>query len=141
MSDQIDKVRSLHNVLIDSKNGYEQALEDAGKQGMTELFQAMIKLRSDDIAAVGKLLPPEVAASNDGTVLTVVHKTIMTVMSLFNGLNEKILPGLIDGEKRIVSYYDDALTVADGKSKDVLTSRRALAQQKIEEMERLVAQA
>jgi hypothetical protein len=41
--------------------------------------------------------------------MTVVHKIIMDVRSLFNGLDQSVLPGLIDGEKRNVSMYDEAL--------------------------------
>jgi hypothetical protein len=31
---------------------------------------------------------------------------------MFNGLEESVLPGLIDGEKRNVSKYDDAILSA-----------------------------
>ena len=41
--------------------------------------------------------------------MSVVHRTIMNVRSLFNGLDGSVLPGLIDGEKRNVDKYDDAL--------------------------------
>ena len=44
--------------------------------------------------------------------MTVVHETIMDVRSMFNGLDESVLPGLIDGEKRNVSKYDDAILKA-----------------------------
>ena len=44
-----------------------------------------------------------------GSFMTVIHETIMDVRSMFNGLDESVLPGLIDGEKRNVSKYDDAL--------------------------------
>jgi hypothetical protein len=47
-----------------------------------------------------------------GSFMTLVHKTIMDVRSLFNGLDQSVLPGLIDGEIRNVSKYDDALASA-----------------------------
>ena len=42
--------------------------------------------------------------------MTAVHKTIMDVRSMFDGLDESVLPGLIDGEKRNVAKYDAALS-------------------------------
>jgi len=38
MSDGLDKLKSQHNSLIDSQNGYEQALEDAEGKALTPLF-------------------------------------------------------------------------------------------------------
>lgn len=46
---------------------------------------------------------------DEGSFMTIVHKNIMDVRSLFNGLDESVLPGPIDGEKRNISKYDDAL--------------------------------
>ena len=37
----------------------------------------------------------------------------MSVRSLFGGLDESVVPGLIDGEKRNVSRYADALEARD----------------------------
>jgi hypothetical protein len=37
MSDGIDKLKALHTSLIDSRNGYEEALEDAEGKGLTAL--------------------------------------------------------------------------------------------------------
>jgi hypothetical protein len=39
----------------------------------------------------------------NGFFMSVVHKTIIDVRSLFNGLDDSVLPGLIDGEKRNVA--------------------------------------
>jgi len=43
--------------------------------------------------------------------MSVVHRTIMGVRSLFDGLGESVLPGLIDGEERNRSAYDKALAM------------------------------
>ncbi len=60
--------------------------------------------------------------------MSVVHKTIMDVRSLFNGLDESVLPGLIDGEKRNVAKYDDALKTA-GTTANVASLLTAAARQ------------
>jgi hypothetical protein len=47
-----------------------------------------------------------------------------------------VLPGLIDGEKRNVSKYDDALRAISGQPvAALLTSQRGQIQQKIAQME------
>ena len=61
----------------------------------------------------------------------------MDVRSLFNGLDESVLPGLIDGEKRNVSKYDAALKGAK-ISADItalLNAQRGKIAQKIAVME------
>jgi hypothetical protein len=45
--------------------------------------------------------------------MTTIHRTIMAVRSLFGGLDASVVPGLIDGEKRNVSRYADALKAHD----------------------------
>ena len=55
--------------------------------------------------------------------MTTVHTTIMKVRSLFGGLDDSVLPGLIDGEKRNIAKYEEALrsASADSKLKAILT--------------------
>jgi hypothetical protein len=69
--------------------------------------------------------------------MTIVHKTIMDARSLFNELDESVLPGLIDGEKRNVSKYDDALkdTKISADIINQLAIHRGRIAQKITQME------
>lgn len=106
----MDNVASLHTDLIDSRNGYTKALEIAGDTGMTGLFGEMIALRNDHSATLAKLLEKGgKSADAQGSFMTTVHKSVMSFQSLFGDLSERILPGLIDGEKRILKSYDEAL--------------------------------
>ena len=72
-----------------------------------------------------------------GSFMTIVHKTIMDARSLFNELDESVLPGLIDGEKRNVSKYDDALkdTKISADIINQLAIHRGRIAQKITQME------
>jgi len=47
-----------------------------------------------------------------GSFLSLVHKTIFKVRSVITGLDESVLPGLIDGETRISDSYEDVLAKA-----------------------------
>lgn len=126
MAEHIDNLKSLHTILIDSKNGYEEALADAEGRGMTQLFRDMIALRiedSDELASVLTTLGE--VADQQGSFMTTVNRAIISIRSLFGDLDESILPGLIDGEKRIVAYYDEALeTAGSSVDREILTRQR-----------------
>ena len=134
----VDHLKSLHTSAIDARNGYREALKDADGKGMTPLFREMIALHdhnADELAR--ELTQANEVADEKGSFMTVIHETIMDVRSMFNGLDESVLPGLIDGEKRNVSKYDDAL--ADAKTlpdiAGLLTAQRDSIVSKIATME------
>jgi uncharacterized protein (TIGR02284 family) len=110
MANEVEHLKSLHTALIDARNGYEEALEDAEGKGMSPLFREMMVSHGEsaDILALELRVLGE-PANDDGSFMSTVHRTVMNVRSLFGGLDESILPGLIDGEKRLLSYYDEAI--------------------------------
>ncbi|MBR2534489.1 MAG: DUF2383 domain-containing protein [Hyphomicrobium sp.] len=137
MSEHIDNLKNLHTILIDSKHGYEEALTDAEGRGMTQLFQEMITLRIKDAGEIATILTTiGEKADENGSFMTTINRAIISLRSLFGGLDESILPGLIDGEKRIVGYYDSALeTSASSVDREILTRQRQNLLKIIAEME------
>ncbi|RJF77987.1 PA2169 family four-helix-bundle protein [Rhodopseudomonas palustris] len=134
----LDHLKTLHTAAIDARNGYQEALEDAEGKGLTSLFRDMIALHhsnADELAAL--LIGAGEQADDSGSFMSVVHRTIMSVRSLFDGLDGSVLPGLIDGEKRNVSKYDDAIAAAgaDATVLPTLTAQRSKIQDKITLME------
>jgi uncharacterized protein (TIGR02284 family) len=132
VSDTVNHLKSLHTAAVDARNGYQEALKDAEGRGMTPVFQDMMILHDDHAAELAReLVKANELPDDEGSFMTTVHKTIMDVRSLFNGLDESVLPGLIDGEKRNISKYDEALKQA-GMPASVATllfrQRDALAQ-------------
>jgi uncharacterized protein (TIGR02284 family) len=137
-ADILDHLKSLHTSAIDARNGYQEALKDAEGRGLTPLFADMIALHESHAAELARELTKANEIPDDkGSFMTLVHKTIMDVRSLFNGLDESVLPGLIDGEKRNVSKYDDVLNEAKPPADvaDLLTAQRTAIAQKIAQME------
>jgi uncharacterized protein (TIGR02284 family) len=134
----LDHLKSLHTAAIDARNGYQEALKDAEGQGMTPLFRELIALHEGHAAALARQLAASGETPDDkGSFMTTVHKAIMDIRSLFNGLGESVLPGLIDGEKRNVSKYDTALRDG-GSSRELatlLTGQRSALVRKIAELE------
>lgn len=137
MAEHIDNLKSLHTILIDSKHGYEEALADAEGRGMTQLFREMITLRIKDAGEIGTVLTTLGEKADDsGSFMTTVNRAIISLRSLFGGLDESILPGLIDGEKRIIGYYDSALeTAASSVDREILTRQRQTLLKIIADME------
>ena len=139
MTDEIvDHLKSLHTSAIDARNGYKEALKDADGKGMTPLFREMMTLHqrnADELAR--ELTKANEIADENGSFMTVIHETIMDVRSMFNGLDASVLPGLIDGEKRNVSKYDDALKAVEATSHlaGLLSQQRESIVQKIAGME------
>lgn len=135
--DKLDHLKSLHTSEIDARNGYEEALEDAEGQGLTPLFRDMVALHSNNAREIEDVLTSAgEKPSSDGSFMTVIHRTIMDVRSLFDALGDSVLPGLIDGEKRNVEKYDKALNATlPAQVQNLLTEQRARIQQKIALME------
>jgi uncharacterized protein (TIGR02284 family) len=137
MAQHIDNLKSLHTVLIDSKNGYQEALVDAEGRGMSQLFHDMIELRGRDADEIANILTTLGEVPNDkGSFMTKVNRAVISLRALFGELDERILPGLIDGEKRISGYYDEALdTAGSSVDREVLTRQRQNLHKVIADME------
>jgi uncharacterized protein (TIGR02284 family) len=106
----VSSLESLYTSSIDARRGYEEALKDAEGRGLTPLFRDMIAVHrqnGDELAA--SLRAQDKKVDDDGSLMSTVHRAIMSFRSLFNGLDESVLPGLIDGEERNVSHYNEAL--------------------------------
>jgi uncharacterized protein (TIGR02284 family) len=139
----IDHLKSLHTSAIDARNGYQEALRDTeGKEteskAMTALFRDMIALHdSHAVELTRELTRRNELADDEGSFMTTVHKTIMDVRSMFDGLDESVLSGLIDGEKRNVRKYDAALEAPEALEnvKGLLTRQRDSLGRKIGFME------
>jgi uncharacterized protein (TIGR02284 family) len=135
MTDHIDHMKSLHTTVVDARNGYEEALKDAEGRGLTPLFRDMIALhQSHADALAADLIRHGQKVDDKGSFLSTVHRTVISIRALFGGLDDSILPGLIDGEERVVSYYDEALAECPPAETTTLAKQRAALQEKITQM-------
>ena len=112
--DLIDELKKLHTNAIDARKGYDEALADAEGKGMTPLFRRMIALHSSNASELtSQLQRLGQNPDQDGSFFAHIHRTIFSIRGLFGGLDESVLPGLIDGEERNAKCYDDALKMTD----------------------------
>ena len=136
MKTDIEALTSLHTTLVDSLHGYQEALKDADSSSITPLLRDMVAIRTQAADEIGDVLTGlGEPASNDGSLLSTVHHAVISIRSLFSGINESMIPGLIDGEQRILGYYDEALAAApvDGPERALLVHQRAALESKISE--------
>jgi uncharacterized protein (TIGR02284 family) len=142
MADHIDHMKSLHTTVVDARKGYEEALKDADGKGLSSLFRDMITLHqihADALAA--DLVRHGEQVDDEGSFMSTIHRTVISIRSLFGGLDESILPGLIDGEERVVGYYDEALKDCPPSETEMLSKQRAALLAKIAEMKLLEVKA
>lgn len=110
MSDIVKSLASLHIAAIDARNGYREAMREAEGKGLAPLFSELATLHEKHAATLARhLVELDQKPDNDGSFMTLVHKTIFDLRALFGGLDESVIPGLIDGEQRNVKKYDQAL--------------------------------
>lgn len=136
MSEFVDGLKSLHTALIDSREGYEEALSDAEGRGLTPLFREMIAMRTRHHAELDAMLKSAGQQPDEsGSMMATVHRTVIKVRSLFGGLGQNILPGLIDGEERVVSYYDEVLEEnVSPQDRQIIVAQRRDVEKKIADM-------
>ena len=136
--ENLDHLKTLHTSEIDARNGYEEALEDAEGRGMTPLFRDLFGLHETNAEELSRvLIDAGEKASPDGSFMSAIHRTIVNLRSLFNALDDSVVPGLIDGEKRNVEKYDKALSAGafPGPIGQLLTGQRNRIQERIALME------
>lgn len=123
----VDHLKSLHTGAVDARHGYEEARHDAEPHGLIPLFQKMIDIHTRNASELaGALAEVGEQADEEGSFMSTIHRTIMSVRSLFGGLGKSVLPGLIDGEERNVSAFNEALDIPgiDARLSQVLTVQR-----------------
>lgn len=142
MADHIDHMKSLHTTVVDARKGYEEALKDADGKGLSSLFRDMIALHQTHADALAAdLVHHGEQVDDQGSFMSTIHRTVISIRSLFGGLDESILPGLIDGEERVVGYYDEALKYCPPSETEMLSKQRAALLAKIAEMKLLEVKA
>jgi uncharacterized protein (TIGR02284 family) len=139
MSNTTDHLATLHTAAIDARNGYREAANEAEGKGLSPLFEKLAALHDRHAAQLSGLLSERgQKPDKDGSFMSVVHRTIMDVRSLFGGLDDSVIPGLIDGEKRNIAKYDDALKEPENDSvQDVLAGQRAELSTEVDMMTRM----
>ncbi len=124
MSDLKDKLVKFRDRLADARKGYEQAVGDVDDAGLRALFTRATEEKTAALAALSSLLPPEDRA-DPGTLIGSVTQVIVAARAAVTG-DESLLPGMIDGEKRVLAACDEARAAAGAEP----SAEQALRQQR-----------
>lgn len=120
-----DCLKKLHTALVDARNGYEKAAEDAETPALKSLFEEMIALKNRDHAELhAGLLRMGEHPNESGSFLSTVHRTVIGVRAAVTGLGTNALSSFVSGEEQIVKEYDDALQEVHGDPKITSTLTR-----------------
>ncbi len=144
---QSELLSRLHTQVIDAARGYEDA-EKATRQ--TDIGALCAELRGVHVRhaheLAGALAELGHRPDSEGSFMSMVHKAVISARVSLTADDSSILPGLRDGEKRIVAAYDDALCEAElnptelAAIVDMVRSQRAVAVQNIARVDAVMKQ-
>jgi uncharacterized protein (TIGR02284 family) len=131
MPNVAETISGLHTQLVDAVKGYEEAQELAKRDRIGELCG---ELRSTHLKhaheLAGLLLENGDRPDADGSYMAFVHKAALNVRFAITADEGSLLPGLRDGEKRIVASYDDALRESEVPDSGLAAHAKVLARQR-----------
>ena len=115
MSDKSD-LQTLYTRLIDSRDGYEQALERTESGSLKSLFGEMIERRSRNASQIRTYLAQQgVEMDEDGSLLAAAHRGFLSLKDAVTGAgDEAVLEEVIRGEETLLQAYDEAISEAAG---------------------------
>ncbi|MBP6311776.1 MAG: PA2169 family four-helix-bundle protein [Flavobacteriales bacterium] len=116
IKEQVNKLQSIHDLIVDSKKGYQEASNRAEDIRVKALLETMalhrVPLEADLDAGLQTLEPGR--AHHDGTIKGDLHRAWIDVRdALSTSDNANVLKECERGEKYLLEQYDDVLSDAD----------------------------
>ena len=114
MPTPVETLSALHTTVVDAVKGYDEAAKITKRDQVGTLCAGLKKTHmghAHDIA--GLLLERGERPDADGSYMSVVHKIVLNAHFMITADEESLLPGLRDGEKRLLEVYDDTLREAE----------------------------
>jgi uncharacterized protein (TIGR02284 family) len=109
-----ETISTLHTKIVDAAKGYEEATEIAKRANVGDLCAELRRTHLTNAHTLsGFLVAHDVRPDTDGSYMSVVHKAALNLRFAFTADEKSLLPGLRDGEKRILEAYDDVLREVD----------------------------
>lgn len=125
----IDRLKQLHQALVDACNGYEEAAGDAKKPTMIDLFEEMTALHEKHHCEIhGLLLAAGEKPNDEGSFMSTVHRTVIGIRAAVTGLEESSLASFASGEERLLEDYDRTSNETDIEPSTVAVLARQKSQ-------------
>lgn len=130
----VEELKSLHTAVIDSRNGYDEAIKDAEKPELGAIFEKARRLHARAHDDLHRMLAERGSAPDErGSFMTTVHEVVIGVRAAVGGLNRGSLRAFADGEEHTVAAYDDAIA-ANPTDAETLDRHKAALEGVIAEM-------
>ena len=116
MTDRIDALKTLLTRLVDSREGYRDALDHVESDSMKQLFQQFMERRDRNASEIRAYLTKEGHnVDEDGSLLASAHRTWLDFKDAVTPSDDAATTAeIVRGEKVLLEAYDDALTAAGG---------------------------
>ena len=136
-----EKLSRLHTALVDARAGYKTAIEDAETAEIKALLQQVDAVHAAAHADIDKaLLAHGEKPDEDGSYMSTVHRTVISVRAALTGIDENTLSSFASGEERIADLYDDAIEhEADPATADMLGYHKSRLAGMITRMKKVAA--
>lgn len=107
--ERLSELATLQVRHTDAANGYDAGLENADA-AMTLILRRLSDMHRDFAEQTARILVAHGGEPDpDGSWLSWVHQTVMVARGMIDGLGTDVIPGLVDGEKRVLDQVDRAL--------------------------------
>lgn len=118
MNDTVATLTDLHTSLVDAVKGYDEAVSDAEAPEMSAQFAHMRSLHAEAVHQISGILDGlGISRNEDGSFMSTVHRTVISLRSMVTGLGPNSLPAFISGEQLLLEKYGKAI-VSGVKSAD-----------------------
>ena len=116
MTDRIDALKTLLTRLVDSREGYRDAIDHVHGTHIKSILTQFMERRDRNASEVRAYLTKEGhTVDEDGSVLASAHRTFMDLKDKVTGTDDSAtLAEIVRGEKTLLEAYDDALAAAGG---------------------------
>lgn len=116
MADRIDTLKTLLTRLVDSREGYRDALDHVESANIKSMFSEFMQRRDSNAAEIRAYLTKEGhSVEEDGSLLASAHRTWMDFKDSVTGSDDSnVIAEVVRGEKKLLDNYDEALQAAGG---------------------------
>jgi len=132
-----DKTIDLKVAMDDALEGYEKMLEKAEPSFRPTVAELLAQHRAASQDIDVQLRDRGAAVDEDGSFMGAVHKTVVTLRAAVDDPDRDWIPGIVDGEKRNLKKYDEAIaeSAVDSTLQSMLRRHRDTLQRSVDALD------
>lgn len=108
----VEELKRLHTGLVDTRGAYEIAEKDTKDPQVASVCRDMVTLRRTDHEELHRtLIAAGEKPDDNGSFMTIVHETVVSVRAALTGISKKTLPAFASYELASMDLADDDSTL------------------------------